>query len=131
EEYELQVKEIISHIQRGDIYEMNFCQEFYATHCSLDPLPLFIALHAHSPVPFAAFFRDGDRYALSASPERFLARRGQRLISQPIKGTRSRAEDPDQDRLQKESLSRDEKEKTENIMIVDLVRNDLTKSAKE
>ncbi len=124
------VNEIKQHIQRGDIYEINFCQEFYAENAKLNPLDTFIRLNEISPTPFSGYLKIGDRYILSATPERFLSRRGQKLISQPIKGTSARYTDKKKDDDQKRSLQTDEKELAENVMIVDLVRNDLTKSAK-
>lgn len=129
-EYIQTVREIQKHIQRGDIYEMNFCQEFYSEDVEINPLELFTELNNLSPTPFANYFKIDDHYIISATPERFLSRRGNKLISQPIKGTSSRNSDSTKDRLQKEELLLNEKERAENVMIVDLVRNDLTKSAK-
>ncbi len=129
-EYIQTVKEIQKHIQRGDIYEINFCQEFYAENAEIDPLEVFISLNKISPTPFANYFKINEHYIISATPERFLSRRGNKLISQPIKGTSSRNTDVKRDKKQKEELLSNEKERAENVMIVDLVRNDLTKSAK-
>ncbi|RYY24748.1 MAG: anthranilate synthase component I family protein, partial [Sphingobacteriaceae bacterium] len=117
------------HIIRGDIYETNFCQEFYAENIEIDPVSVFQELNAASPTPFACYFKAHDKHILSASPERFLAKRDQQLISQPIKGTSARATSPQQDEHQKNLLKNSIKEQAENVMIVDLVRNDLTKSA--
>jgi len=88
-------------------------------------------LNKLSPTPFANYFKINDHYIISATPERFLSRRGRKLISQPIKGTSSRNSDFIKDTEQKEALYSNEKERAENVMIVDLVRNDLTKSAKQ
>lgn len=129
-EYIKSVEELQMHIRRGDIYEINFCQEFYAEKADIDPLEVFLQLNSISPTPFATYFKLKKHYIISATPERFLSRRGNKLISQPIKGTYSRNQDADQDAKQKEDLLKDEKERAENVMIVDLVRNDLTKSAK-
>jgi para-aminobenzoate synthetase component 1 len=129
-EYIETVKEIQKHIQRGDIYEINFCQEFYAENTSINPLDTFSKLNKLSPTPFASYFKSNGQYILSATPERFLSRRGNKIISQPIKGTSSRETDAIKDEKQKKSLLENEKERSENVMIVDLVRNDLTKSAK-
>jgi para-aminobenzoate synthetase component 1 len=129
-EYIQTVQEIQKHIQRGDIYEINFCQEFYVENAEIDPLEVFIALNKLSPTPFANYFKINNQYIISATPERFLSRRGNKLISQPIKGTSSRNTDAKRDKMQKEELLKNEKERAENVMIVDLVRNDLTKSAK-
>ncbi|MEJ7778393.1 MAG: anthranilate synthase component I family protein [Daejeonella sp.] len=129
-EYIETVNEIKSNIQRGDIYEINFCQEFYAENTPINPLEVFIKLNKISPTPFSSFFKSEYRFIISATPERFLSRRGDKLISQPIKGTYARSTDKIQDEGLKAGLRNDEKERTENVMIVDLVRNDLTKSAK-
>lgn len=130
QEYIDTVNRIKEHITRGDIYVTNFCQEFFSENAVIDSLQAFIKLNKISPNPFAAFFKLRDKYILSASPERFLAKRGVKLISQPIKGTSKRYEDTELDRLSKEKLQGHPKELQENVMIVDLVRNDLTKSAK-
>ena len=129
-EYKSTIDDIKGHIQRGDIYEINFCQEFYAEDAEIDPLHTFIRLNEISPTPFSSFLKIGTRYIISATPERFLSRRGEKLISQPIKGTSARNPDKIIDENRKITLLADEKERTENVMIVDLVRNDLTKSAK-
>lgn len=117
------------HIQQGDIYEVNLCQEFYAEEVDLDPLSVYEKLSETSPTPFSVFFKLDDRYILSASPERFLAKRGSTLISQPIKGTAPRGRDSAEDARLIAELSSNPKEIAENVMIVDLVRNDLTRSA--
>jgi para-aminobenzoate synthetase component 1 len=123
------VLELQQHILRGDIYEVNFCQEFFAEYACIDPLFVLKKLNEISPTPFSGFFKIRDRYILSASPERFLCKRGRQLISQPIKGTAKRGADPLEDELIRSGLQQDAKEQAENVMIVDLVRNDLTKSA--
>lgn len=122
------IERIRQHIAAGDVYEMNLCQEFYAHDCDLDPALLFAHLNRLSRAPFACFYRLADRYLLCASPERFLQKEGDRLRSQPIKGTRPRARDAAEDRALAEELSRSPKDRAEHIMIVDLVRNDLAKS---
>ncbi|MBS1522732.1 MAG: chorismate-binding protein [Bacteroidetes bacterium] len=130
QEYIDTVIKIKEHISRGDIYVTNFCQEFFAENAVIDPLQVFIKLNQISPNPFSAFFKFKDKYILSASPERFLAKRGNKLISQPIKGTSKKYDDFQLDEQSKEELKGHPKELQENVMIVDLVRNDLTKSAK-
>lgn len=130
QEYIDTVLKIKEHISRGDIYVTNFCQEFFAENATINPLQAFIKLNKISPNPFAGFFKLRDKYILSASPERFLAKRGDKLISQPIKGTSKRFEDSESDKQSKKELQVHPKELQENVMIVDLVRNDLTKSAK-
>lgn len=129
EEYLEKVKTIQNHILEGDCYELNLCQEFSATGADVNPLQLFLQLTAQSPTPFATFQRFGSRYLMGASPERFLKKEGATLISQPIKGTIRRGSTPEEDELLKHSLRNDEKELAENMMIVDLVRNDLARSA--
>lgn len=131
DEYLTVVRQIQSHITHGDIYVTNFCQEFFAEHAEIDPLGVFLKLNALSPNPFAAFFKWKGNYILSASPERFLAKRGSKLISQPIKGTAKRGQTQQEDEAIKQQLRNHAKELQENVMIVDLVRNDLTRSAKE
>lgn len=129
ESYLKKVRQIKQHIIRGDIYETNLCQEFYAENTNIDPTFVFDQLNSISPTPFACYFKAGNKYILSASPERFLAKRNSKLISQPIKGTAARASSATEDKHQKNTLKNSIKEKAENVMIVDLVRNDLTKSA--
>ena len=123
------VEKLQAHIKRGDIYEVNFCQEFFAKHADIDPASLYQALNEVSPTPFAGFFKIYDKYILSATPERFLCKRDNILISQPIKGTAKRSKDLIVDEQIKLNLKNSIKEQAENVMIVDLVRNDLTKSA--
>ena len=116
-------------ILNGEVYELNLCQEFYAEHVTLAPVDVFSRLMAASPAPFAGFVRWHDHFLLCASPERFLARRGSRIISQPIKGTIRRGITAAEDEEQRQTLLNDEKERAENLMIVDLVRNDLARVA--
>ena len=123
------VEKLREHILRGDIYEINFCQEFFAHHAAINPLAVYTELNKISPTPSAGFFKIYDKYILSATPERFLCKRDNLLISQPIKGTAKRSLDPTIDERIKIDLKSSVKEQAENVMIVDLVRNDLTKSA--
>ena len=125
------VEKIKGHIKRGDIYVTNFCQEFFAEDADIDPLSVFLTLNQLSPNPFASFFKMRDKYILCASPERFLAKRVARLVAQPIKGTAKRGRDDADDETIKQGLRNQAKEQQENVMIVDLVRNDLTLSAKK
>jgi para-aminobenzoate synthetase component 1 len=131
QEYIDAVTAIQKHITRGDIYVTNFCQEFYAEDVHIHPLSVFLQLNSISPNPFSTFFKWQDNYILGASPERFLAKRGGKIISQPIKGTAKREANLQADELVKQELRNHPKELQENVMIVDLVRNDLTKSAKQ
>ncbi len=129
-DYIIAVDQIKAHIARGDIYVTNFCQEFYADGAAIDPVATFLQLNRVSPTPFGTFYKWQDNYILCASPERFLAKRGNKLISQPIKGTAKRGATEAEDEAIKEQLHNSTKELQENVMIVDLVRNDLTHSAK-
>jgi len=117
------------HMQKGDVYEVNFCQEFFAEGASINPYGLYRQLNTLSPTPFSCFYRNDDKYLLCASPERFLKKEGSRLTSQPIKGTAPRHPDAAKDEELKRTLLASAKEQQENIMIVDLVRNDLSRSA--
>lgn len=127
--YYEKVNAILQHIKRGNIYEANFCQEFYASGVEIHPLESYCHLNAISQPPFATFMKVRDHFLLSASPERYLRKEKDKVISQPIKGTARRSEDPFEDKKLKEQLSADEKERAENIMITDLVRNDLSRTA--
>ena len=118
------------HIEDGDVYEINFCQEFFGQIDQIDPVSAYWALNEKSPKPFSAFQKFNNQYLLCASPERFLKKIGPKLISQPIKGTIKRGASLEEDELLKDQLRSDEKELAENMMIVDLVRNDLAKSSK-
>ena len=129
ENYLEKVGKMKDHIQRGDIYEANFCQEFYIENQEIDPLQSYLELNEISSPPFAAFLRLEEHYALSASPERYIKKKGKKVISQPIKGTAKRLNKPEEDEILKSNLQIDPKEIAENVMIVDLVRNDLSKTA--
>ncbi|MGB3607669.1 MAG: anthranilate synthase component I family protein [Psychroserpens sp.] len=129
EEYFRKVNTLLSHIHRGDIYEANFCQEFYAQDTIINPYDTYSKLNAISKPPFATFLRVYDKYLLSASPERYIKKEGLKITSQPIKGTAKRSLDQEEDLQLKQELFEDTKERSENVMIVDLVRNDLSKTA--
>jgi len=131
DEYHQKVTKVLEHIHRGDIYEANFCQEFFAENTIINPLQVYEDLNTISEPPFASFFKLDEHYLLSASPERYLKKEGRKVISQPIKGTAKRFINPIDDEKIASDLSRDTKERSENIMIVDLVRNDLSKTAKK
>ena len=131
EAYKKRVSKIKEHIAKGDIYEANFCQEFYAENSTINPLTIFDQLNSISTPPFATFFKYEDHYALCASPERYIKKEKDRLISQPIKGTAKRANNLEEDNVLSKELAINEKERSENIMIVDLVRNDLSKTAQK
>ena len=128
EEYREKVLALQAHILEGDIYEANFCQEFFVEDCILSPLSLFSRLNRLAQAPFSAYYRLEDKYLLCASPERFLQKNGKQLTSQPIKGTLIRGRDEQEDQAFKNKLLQSEKDRAENVMIVDLVRNDLARS---
>lgn len=127
-DYICTVNKIKEHIQRGDIYEMNYCMEFFTEGEPIDPAEIFYNLNEASPAPFSALYRMNDKYLMCASPERFLKKSGKKIISQPIKGTAKRGRSFSEDIEIKKALLQNEKEKSENVMIVDLVRNDLSKT---
>ncbi len=129
--YYQKINKVLEHIHRGDIYEANFCQEFYAEGSAINPLATYKHLNAISRPPFASFVRLDELYILSASPERYIKKEGNKIISQPIKGTAKRAANIEEDNAIKFQLEKDPKERSENIMIVDLVRNDLSKTARK
>jgi len=129
DEYFERLDKMLAHIHRGDIYEANFCQEFYSENVTINPLETYHHLNRISRPPFATFLKLNDKFLLSASPERYINKKCRKIISQPIKGTAKRAKTAVEDRALVERLRHDEKERSENIMIVDLVRNDLSKTA--
>jgi para-aminobenzoate synthetase component I len=132
EEYMAAVQQLQRHIVRGDCYEINFCQEFYAEKVELDPLAIYKQLIELSPNPFAAMYKVNGRFCLCASPERYLKKEGHLLFSQPMKGTaRRHLLDDLQDEASKQYLKDSAKEKSENVMVVDLVRNDLSRICKQ
>lgn len=131
DEYYEKVNKMLYHIHRGDIYEANFCQEFYAEDSEINPLQTYLDLNKISNPPFATFIKSGDKFIMSASPERYIKKTGSTIVSQPIKGTAARSKDYSEDELLKLNLYNDEKERSENIMIVDLVRNDLAHTAQK
>ena len=124
------VLSIKEQIKAGDFYEMNYCCEFYAEASQIDPLIVFDKLNAKSRAPFSSFFKLNDKYLLCSSPERFLKKQGNKVISQPIKGTIKKGNSDAENEELKKQLLDSEKERAENVMIVDLVRNDLAKNAK-
>lgn len=129
EKYLSKVSEMLQHIHRGDIYEANFCMEFYAENAQINPLEIYQKLNEISEPPFAVYFKNASNYLLCASPERYLKKENLKIISQPIKGTSRRFLDEKEDELSRINLQKDPKERSENVMIVDLVRNDLSKTA--
>lgn len=129
--YEHIFEVIKDHIQQGDIYEMNFCHEFFAKNVEINPFETYLKLNDLTNAPFSAFYKNEGQFILSGSPERYIKKDGNKITTQPIKGTSKRGGNYQEDEAIKLELSKNEKERNENIMIVDLVRNDLSKTAKK
>lgn len=127
EQYLDAISKIRKHIADGDCYEINYCNECYCEHVDIDPLQVFNKLNALSPAPYSAYYKLDNNYLMCASPERYLRKEGVKVMSQPIKGTSRRDKDEQKDEQIKEILRNDIKERAENVMIVDLVRNDLAR----
>lgn len=131
ENYIKAVSELKNHIQKGDIYEINYCITFEAENVQIDPLLIFEKLNLISKAPFSALVKLKDKYIISASPELFLSKRGNKLITKPVKGTIKRGLNEAEDEILKNELFQSLKERTENVMIVDVARNDLSRLAKK
>ena len=129
ENYLKKTEKMLAHIHRGDIYEANFCMEFFAEDANIEPVEIYEKLNEISASPFAVYFKKNQHYLLSASPERYLKKEDEKVISQPIKGTAKRNLNIELDEQSKMDLQNNPKERSENIMIVDLVRNDLSHTA--
>lgn len=124
-------KKILQHIQLGDIYELNFCIPF-TTKGIINPAIVYQNLIELTQAPMSCFYRNNSNYLLCASPERFIKKEGDILLSQPIKGTIRRGDlTTEEDAQLKSELFNSEKERAENVMIVDLVRNDLSRIAQK
>lgn len=119
------VEEIKAYIKAGDIYQANLTQQFQIDLAGLDEREIFLRLRKFFPVPFLAYLKTPSWTVISASPERFLHRQGKEIASYPIKGTRARGLDAESDNQLAKELVNSEKDCAENIMIVDLLRNDL------
>src|SRR6187397_2401345 len=131
-EYIETIEQLKKHILRGDCYEINYCMEFFAEDAIVDPLLVYQKLSDTSPNPFSALYKLEDKWLICASPERFLKKDRNKILSQPIKGTSSRfLKDDSKDKKSKEELYASEKDRSENVMVVDLVRNDLARVCKE
>lgn len=125
------IEQLKKHIQRGDCYEINFCQEFFIDGADADPFSLFGKLSQKSPNPFSALYRLQDKWLLCASPERFIKKDKDRIFSQPIKGTLRRTNSGQGLEKERQLLAESKKDRAENVMIVDLVRNDLSRICQE
>lgn len=123
------VAQIREDIFAGTVYELNLCMEWSSHHTGLDSLASYLQLNQKTRAPFSAYLKSGVRSLMSASPERFLRKHMQQLLSQPIKGTMARSSEPELDLQLKHQLANNPKERAENVMIVDLVRNDLSRSS--
>ncbi|MDJ1500128.1 anthranilate synthase component I family protein [Xanthocytophaga agilis] len=130
EKYLYTVDQLKEHILDGDVYEINYCMEFFSQNAVLQPLQAYLALNTLSPMPFSVYGKIDTHYLLCASPERFLKKKETQLISMPIKGTIKRGASLEEDIVLKGLLHSSIKERAENMMIVDLVRNDLARSAR-
>jgi len=132
EQYCELITQLKQHILRGDCYEINFCQEFYAEDAIINPIDVYKKLSELSPNPFSALYKLNDQWLLCASPERYLKKQGNKILSQPIKGTSKRnLALKEEDEKQKQGLYNSAKDRSENVMVVDLVRNDLAKVCEE
>lgn len=130
EDYLSHVNQLKEEIQQGNIYEVNYCQEFYAENVELEnSLNAYFKLNSITKAPYSVYFNIDNFILMSGSPERFIQRKGNKLSSSPIKGTSKRGKDVAEDEHLKKLLYNDPKERSENVMIVDLVRNDLSKLA--
>ncbi|MBS3915366.1 MAG: anthranilate synthase component I family protein [Bacteroidetes bacterium] len=127
QDYLNSISDIRNDIENGTYYELNFCTEWKAGNASeFDPYMAFYYLNTLAPAPFSAFIKWDDNYLLCSSPERFLLANNDQIISQPIKGTRRRQSNPHMDAEAKTELMTSEKDRAENVMITDLVRNDIS-----
>lgn len=122
------VDKLRQHIKAGDCYEINYCTEGYAEGVDVTPVAVFDELNKLSRAPFAAYYRNEHRYMVCASPERYIRKEGRTVLSQPIKGTARRGQDEETDEVIKNKLYNSIKDRAENVMITDLVRNDLARS---
>jgi para-aminobenzoate synthetase component 1 len=125
------VNKLLAHIKRGDIYEINYCIEFFCADAVINPQQVFKKLNELTEAPFAQLLKAGDDYIICASPERFIQKKGVVLISQPMKGTARRSSDADEDLKIKKALQYSLKEQTENVMALDVARNDLSQVAEK
>lgn len=132
ESYLETVNQLKKHIQRGDIYEINYCQEYYSENIEIEnPIQLYTQINAITEAPFSVFLQHDSQTVFCFSPERFIQKKGNQIISQPIKGTAPRGKNKQEDEQLKTELLTNQKELSENVMIVDLVRNDLSKIAQK
>ena len=123
------VRHIQNLIRHGEVYEVNLCRESASYEVRINPLTTFLRINDELRSPFSAYVKHEGLHILSFSPERYLRRQGDEIISQPIKGTAPVGNTPEENEAIRESLASNPKERAENVMIVDLVRNDLAKTS--
>ena len=123
------IEHLKDHIKRGDIFEVNYCYEYYCEEIHVDPVKVFCEINKDTQMPFAGFYKHKQKYLLCFSPERFLRKEQSKIISQPMKGTIRKGNNEEENLSLMNELQTNQKERSENIMITDLVRNDLSKSA--
>lgn len=131
ENYLKKVNALKCHIQQGDIYEINYCITFEAYDVTINPIDIYQKLNAISQAPYSALAKFDNQYIISSSPELFLTKKGNKLITKPIKGTAKRGLTDKEDDIIKQELQLNLKERNENVMIVDVARNDLSRLAKK
>ncbi|MGR8933446.1 MAG: aminodeoxychorismate synthase component I [Gammaproteobacteria bacterium] len=129
-DYSVAFAKIKHYLKEGDCYQVNLAQRF-AAPCTGDPWAAYMALRKINAAPFGCYLNVPGVQVLSSSPERFLQVTGSLVVTKPIKGTRPRKDEPDEDRRQIEALSSSEKDRAENVMIVDLLRNDIGKNCRK
>ncbi len=131
EKYIQNLTALKEHIQQGNIYEINYCIEFFADDVEIDAVNIFLKLNELSKAPYSCLVKLNDEYIISASPELFLKKEGNTLYTKPIKGTAKRGKTKEEDEALKDALYNNLKERTENVMAVDVARNDLSIIAKK
>ncbi|MFY8127981.1 MAG: anthranilate synthase component I family protein [Chitinophagaceae bacterium] len=128
EAYLTAIENLKLEIVKGNCYEINYCTEFISNNIHINPIEVYLKLTTLSPTPFASFYKHHHHYCITASPERFLKREGKTIIAQPIKGTiKANPLSLAANEVLKQTLLHSKKDKAENVMVVDLVRNDLSK----
>ncbi len=129
QKYVSKIDAIKKHVQEGNIYEINFCTKLELTDVKLSPFSSYMQLLDETMAPYSAFVKDENNYIICASPERFIKKENTTLTAQPMKGTLARHKADDNDSEFINQLKTSEKERAENVMIVDLTRNDMSKIA--
>ena len=130
EDYIKHVIQLQEEIQQGNIYEVNYCQEFFSIFFEIkDSLNTYFKLNKITKAPYSSYMNIDDFTLFCGSPENFICKKGNRIYSSPIKGTKKRGKTKEEDEALKKALLSDPKERSENVMIVDLVRNDLSRIA--